>query len=125
MVQQFVASLPVPNNAAQIPDGQPVIAVAEVVEEHQDSTSSDSQDDGEHEEAALIDPQPAPAAAVDNLLFPHSLQWHEAEQPVLINAHSSVDFEPLVRWKVGQSSLPSSHSLLQSFCASHLEFQDL
>jgi hypothetical protein len=102
VVLGFLAAPPLLDGAAVVPDGPPGDAVAPDVEDDEESSATESDNDGEPEEAAPID-LPGPPA---DLLCPLGLQWMRAEQPLVFDARTAADFEPLMRWKSGQSSLP-------------------
>ncbi len=107
VVQHFHPPPPLPDGAAAAADGLPPRDDGDRVQDGDGDTSSESEDDGEPEEAAPVAPEVAPAEEQVNTLCPHGLLWQQAEQPIVIDAREASEFPPLMRWQRGQHSMPS------------------
>ena len=88
----------------------PVPAAPNPVDQPADEEQTESSSESDEEELIFFGPQPPPppqGAGADDPLCPHGLQWTVQSEPIRVDSRTTHNSAPHMRWKKGQSTLPS------------------
>ena len=93
----------------------PAPAAPNPVDQPADGGETESSSSSDEEEIIFFGPEPPPELPpepADDHLSPHGLKWTLRTEPIRVDSRTTPNIAPHVRWKKGQSTLPTREPLV-------------